>query len=160
MHERTASPLTSTVHAPHCPSPHPNLGLARPRLSRRTYSSGESSSTSVRCKRLFTSSDTTLMTVPHTCPGACPSWTDLITAARLVKLAHGRKRHPNPRVPPAIEAHQDSGRPTGIATKAQRLREALSGFSLCRCLCGYPLSHSPVRNIARARIHEIHAMAI
>src|SRR5215813_445527 len=26
MHDRVATPLMMTVHAPHCPSPHPNLG--------------------------------------------------------------------------------------------------------------------------------------
>src|SRR5947209_17819322 len=36
MHERTAIPSTSTVHAPHCPSPHPGLVPVRCRSSRST----------------------------------------------------------------------------------------------------------------------------
>src|SRR5579871_1378171 len=45
-HDRTAAPLMITVHAPHCPRPHPNLGPCRPRSLRRTYSSGVAGSTS------------------------------------------------------------------------------------------------------------------
>ncbi len=38
-----------TVHAPHCPRPHPNFAPLRPRLLRSTYSSGVSGSTSISC---------------------------------------------------------------------------------------------------------------
>ena len=34
--ERRAFPSTSTVHEPHCASPHPNFGPCKPRLSRST----------------------------------------------------------------------------------------------------------------------------
>src|ERR1700752_350648 len=44
MHERTVLPSTSTVQAPHCPSPQPKRGPWRPKLPRRTYSSGVSGS--------------------------------------------------------------------------------------------------------------------
>src|SRR5436305_8162729 len=45
-HERTARLSTSTVQAPHCPSPHPKRGLLSSSVSRRTYNSGQSGSTS------------------------------------------------------------------------------------------------------------------
>src|SRR6266481_3980147 len=51
VHERTARPSTSTVQAPHCPSPQPNRGLFIERLSRRTYSRGQSGSASTVCSR-------------------------------------------------------------------------------------------------------------
>src|SRR6516164_1576753 len=35
MHERVATPLMITVHAPHCPSPQPNRGPRRLRSLRR-----------------------------------------------------------------------------------------------------------------------------
>src|SRR5437762_1047904 len=40
MHERTASPLMMTVHAPHWPSPQPNRGPCRFKSFRSTYNSG------------------------------------------------------------------------------------------------------------------------
>ena len=43
--ERTAFPSTSTVQAPHCASPQPNLGPFNSRSLRRTYSRGVSAST-------------------------------------------------------------------------------------------------------------------
>src|SRR5215467_911169 len=39
-HDRVALPSTSTVHAPHCPSPHPNFTACSPSELRRTYKSG------------------------------------------------------------------------------------------------------------------------
>src|SRR5579862_1579026 len=49
MQDRTAAPLTITVQAPHCPSPHPNRGPCKPRSLRRIYSSGVDGSTSTVC---------------------------------------------------------------------------------------------------------------
>ena len=46
VHERTGWPSTSTVHAPHCPSPHPYLAPVRPSVSRSSQSSFESGWTS------------------------------------------------------------------------------------------------------------------
>src|SRR5712675_32572 len=47
VQDRTDLPSMMTVHAPHCPRPHPNRGPCNPRLSRNTYKSGvvESAST-------------------------------------------------------------------------------------------------------------------
>src|SRR3954471_10738567 len=42
--ERTALPSTSTVQAPHCASPQPNLAPFSSRSLRKTYSSGVSGS--------------------------------------------------------------------------------------------------------------------
>src|SRR5712671_5464116 len=50
--ERTLSPFTCTVHAPHCESPQPKRGPRRPRSSRNTYSSGTFAS-STRTFRAF-----------------------------------------------------------------------------------------------------------
>src|SRR3954454_23788104 len=47
--DRTASPFSSTVHAPHTPTPQPNLVPVRPNLSRRIQSNGVSSSISTTC---------------------------------------------------------------------------------------------------------------
>ncbi len=44
MQERTASPSTITVHAPHWPRPHPNLAPVSESWLRNTYSSGSSGS--------------------------------------------------------------------------------------------------------------------
>src|SRR5713226_3966868 len=41
-HERVATPLMCTVHAPHCAMPQPNLVPVRPSVSRSTQSSGVS----------------------------------------------------------------------------------------------------------------------
>src|SRR3954453_7893968 len=49
MQERTASPLTCTVHAPHRAMPHPNLVPVIPSVSRNTHSSGISGLTSTVC---------------------------------------------------------------------------------------------------------------
>src|SRR4030095_3893469 len=46
MHERTASPLMMTVHAPHWPRPQPNRGPCRSRSLRSTYKRGVAGSTS------------------------------------------------------------------------------------------------------------------
>jgi hypothetical protein len=43
--ERTGCPSIWTVHAPHSPAPHPNFVPVKPRLSRKTHSSGVSAST-------------------------------------------------------------------------------------------------------------------
>ena len=40
MHDRTASPSTCTVHAPHAPMPQPNLVPVSPSPSRNAQSSG------------------------------------------------------------------------------------------------------------------------
>jgi hypothetical protein len=45
-HERTGTPSTCTVQAPHCATPQPNFGPTMLRSSRRTQSSGFSGSTS------------------------------------------------------------------------------------------------------------------
>src|SRR5688572_4779537 len=55
MHDRTATPSTCTVHAPHWPSPHPNFEPVRPRFSRSTQSSGMSPLTSTLWRLPFTS---------------------------------------------------------------------------------------------------------
>src|SRR5258708_40132252 len=44
--ERTGTPSTCTVQAPHCAIPQPNFVPVRPRTSRRTQSSGMSSGAS------------------------------------------------------------------------------------------------------------------
>src|SRR5204863_9468984 len=53
-HERTAWVPRCTVHAPHCAMPQPNLVPVRPRLSRRTQSSGVLAATSTLWRRPFT----------------------------------------------------------------------------------------------------------
>ncbi|GAB5541768.1 MAG: hypothetical protein SangKO_015280 [Sandaracinaceae bacterium] len=45
-HERTGSPSTCTVHAPHCEMPQPYFVPVRPSVSRSTQRSGVSSDTS------------------------------------------------------------------------------------------------------------------
>src|SRR5712691_8735171 len=47
--ERTALPLTCTVHAPHSAMPQPNFVPVMPRVSRKTHSSGISGLTSTVC---------------------------------------------------------------------------------------------------------------
>src|SRR5437016_4606962 len=46
VQERIAPPSMTTVQAPHCARPQPNFGPLRARLSRSTYRSGVSGSTS------------------------------------------------------------------------------------------------------------------
>src|SRR5262249_92314 len=48
-HERTALPSSSTVHAPHWPTPQPYFVPVIPRRLRRTESSGSSSAASTLC---------------------------------------------------------------------------------------------------------------
>ena len=48
-HDRTASPLRCTVHAPHSAIPQPNFVPVNPRFSRRTHNSGVSGLTSTDC---------------------------------------------------------------------------------------------------------------
>src|SRR2546426_574364 len=55
-HDRTASPLTSTVQAPHWPIPQPYFVPVNPIESRRTHSSGVSGSTSTAYWMLLTRS--------------------------------------------------------------------------------------------------------
>src|SRR5687768_13402559 len=52
--ERTGSPLTCTVQAPHCAMPQPNFGPLTLSSSRSTHSSGISGSTSTCCARPLT----------------------------------------------------------------------------------------------------------
>src|SRR5438552_7850018 len=59
--ERTAWPLTSTVHDPHCPRPQPNFGPRSSKSSLSTYSSGVVGSTLTECARPFTVKFNTLM---------------------------------------------------------------------------------------------------
>src|SRR5208337_51862 len=47
LHERTASPPTTTVHEPQNPSPHPYLVPVRPRSVRSTHSRVRSPSVSI-----------------------------------------------------------------------------------------------------------------
>jgi hypothetical protein len=54
MHERIGAPLTWTVHAPHCPSPHPNLAPFRSSLSRNTQRRGISGDASTVVDLPFT----------------------------------------------------------------------------------------------------------
>src|SRR4051812_8645341 len=54
IHDRVATPLMSTVHAPHWPSPQPNRGPWRPRSLRRIYNSGVEGSISSVCVPPFT----------------------------------------------------------------------------------------------------------
>src|SRR5215471_13155552 len=50
VQERAGAPSTSTVHAPHCPRPQPNLGPVRCNRLRSTYSRGSSGSdTDIDC---------------------------------------------------------------------------------------------------------------
>ncbi len=62
--ERTASPFTMTVQAPHCPSPQPNFGPFSARSSVSTYSSGVAGSTSTVRAWPLTRRLITLMEVP------------------------------------------------------------------------------------------------
>ena len=52
--ERTASPLSCTVQAPHCATPQPYFVPVRPRFSRKTQSRGVEGPTSRFTLRLFT----------------------------------------------------------------------------------------------------------
>src|SRR5215472_6207622 len=53
-HDRTALPSSSTVHAPHWPSPHPYFVPVSCSLSRRTQSSGSSEGALTCCSFPFT----------------------------------------------------------------------------------------------------------
>src|SRR5262249_5346410 len=53
-HDRVATPLMITVHAPHCPRPQPNFGPWRSRSFRSTYSNGVDGSTLTVCVPPFT----------------------------------------------------------------------------------------------------------
>src|SRR5262245_5895545 len=53
-HERISFPSSSTEHAPHCASPHPNLGPCRWSSLCRTYSRGVSRLAVTLCTRPFT----------------------------------------------------------------------------------------------------------
>src|SRR5215213_6674029 len=53
-HERAGFPSTCTVQAPHSAMPQPNFVPVMPRTSRKTQSSGVSSSTSTLCVRPLT----------------------------------------------------------------------------------------------------------
>src|SRR5436309_13323162 len=53
-HERMASPLRCTVHAPHSPAPQPNLAPVKSSSSRRYHKSGISGSPSNERSRPFT----------------------------------------------------------------------------------------------------------
>src|SRR2546429_9931868 len=50
MQERMGRPSSSTVHAPHCPSPQPNLAPLICKFSSRTYRSGVDGSSIVTLK--------------------------------------------------------------------------------------------------------------
>src|SRR5437879_1795942 len=63
MQERTAFPSMITVHAPHWPSPQPNLGPCSSRSSRRTYKSGVVGSVSTTRYLLVTRSEIRAMRV-------------------------------------------------------------------------------------------------
>src|SRR5450759_1867683 len=63
MHDRTASPLIRTMHAPHCPRPQPKRGPDRSRSFRRTYSRGVEGSTSTVCALPFTRN--VMAAMPH-----------------------------------------------------------------------------------------------
>src|SRR5438105_203277 len=54
MHDRVATPLMMTVHAPHWPSPQPNRGPRKAISLRRIYSSGVVGSMSKVCVLPFT----------------------------------------------------------------------------------------------------------
>ena len=47
--ERVTIPSMCTLHAPHCPMPHPNFVPVSPKLSRNTQSSGVSSAMLAEC---------------------------------------------------------------------------------------------------------------
>src|SRR3954468_12220848 len=53
-HARCAFPSMCTVHAPHCPIPHPNLVPVSPITSRKTHNSGIDGSTSTDSSFPFT----------------------------------------------------------------------------------------------------------
>ena len=59
MHERIATPLIRTVHAPHCASPQPNRGPRRFRSLRSTYRRGVAGSTSTSWVAPLTRRETT-----------------------------------------------------------------------------------------------------
>src|SRR5438132_4430457 len=61
MHDRVATPLMITVHAPHWPSPQPNRGPCSPRSLRRTYKRGVEGSISNVCAPPLTFRVTLLM---------------------------------------------------------------------------------------------------
>src|SRR5579872_7185938 len=63
LQERTALPSRITVHAPHWPSPQPNLGPCSSRSSRKTYKSGVVGSVSTTRDWLFTRSEIRAMRV-------------------------------------------------------------------------------------------------
>src|SRR5579883_2893302 len=49
-HERVATPLIWTVHAPHNWRPHPNFVPVKPSVSRKTHNSGICGETSTLCR--------------------------------------------------------------------------------------------------------------
>src|SRR5215469_5663637 len=57
LHERTALPSMTTVHAPHWPSPQPNRGPCSSRSLRKTYNSGVVGSVSTTLGWSFTRSE-------------------------------------------------------------------------------------------------------
>src|ERR1700693_590510 len=88
MQERMVPPSTRTVHAPHCPRPHPNRGPCSDRLSRRTYSSGVFGSASTTLDLPFTFSEIRAMVrflsrrVDQSLP--CPIWRFAIPSSTLL----------------------------------------------------------------------------
>src|ERR1051325_11282362 len=62
--ERTALPSRCTVHAPHCPRPHPNFVPVNPIFSRSTQSQGVVGLASTLCCLPFTVRDIILTLQP------------------------------------------------------------------------------------------------
>src|SRR5512137_1059284 len=86
--DRTGSPSSSTVHAPHCDRPQPNLVPVSPSASRRTQRSGVSVATSTVSLRPFTRRVKRAMV--HHLPVRPESWTGTEVAASRSPARDGR----------------------------------------------------------------------
>src|SRR5713226_8820364 len=102
--ERTGFPSTSTVQAPHCAMPQPNLAALSSRSLRRTYSKGVSGAAATVRRRPLTVSVTAIVFPPWSGPGSVRAWRNcrrtLAEIRRIEYLAVGGRRGAGSRAPP------------------------------------------------------------
>src|SRR5512137_2572233 len=89
--DRTGSPSRSTVHAPHCDRPQPNLVPVSASVSRRTQRRGVSAATSTFSLRPFTRR--VKRAIVHRLPVGPRSWT---RAEAIASRSHGRDGRMSP----------------------------------------------------------------
>ena len=105
MQERTGSPSTWTVHAPHCESPQPNLAALSFSSLRRTYNSGVSGAAS------------TMWDWPLTVISRSP-WRSMAMVLAPLHFLATRRRSSSPSG--AVLAKQKTCRTTGATSRCAR----------------------------------------